>query len=615
MGFYQQDVARNDRTCVALAGVRALLIAAIALCPSAAAAQALALPVEVALAALPNFGSELVYTIDLGTLPTRPALVVEVFPDAAHSDMLLEIEINGFTGDLGGPGINCNMPATSAPVPGTISLEFDFTECDPRPNAFAGATLDVLIRPLAFGATGAPANVQVVIRGETRVPTGSLFSAVDTNVDPQQYFAHPSKDTVIYASDHGANNGAGLSLWAGKDYSVSLPAGIRRDPMRALIAFDFVGVLPFNAQIENAELEVYVQEFLGTGGNLSVLQVAAPADGLSWREGTAIGPGSGFTGASNNISAADWLTRNGSSALWLTPGGDLLGGALNTISVARTGYHRLRGLEPAIQNMVDTQRGADGFMLVGPFDFLTLGDEGIRIASREAIPLFAPLLIIDYAAAGPWSEGTVTTGAKSFITEGEDFRWIYDVSPTDPVADDVYLTPIGGVCTITDPNPTTYTTIPYSYSFTGAPGYTGLDCCTWQIDSSQTQTVGTGQLLFFHNLDPFDAANLPPDSDGDGIFDLCDNCPNTPNGPQLGSCRGGPTPGAPCHNEAECGVAGSCDLSQLDADADLEGDLCEVPEPAGAAGLLAGIGCLALLARGREPGLASARADTGRSPT
>ena len=64
-----------------------------------------------------------------------------------------------------------------------------------------------------------------------------------------------------------------------------------------------------------------------------------------------------------------------------------------------------------------------------------------------------------------------------------------------------------------------------------------IDCCTWQIDG--LGTVGAGQALFFHNLDPNDPANMPPDTDFDGILDPCDNCIYTPNGPFLGSCSDG----------------------------------------------------------------------------
>ena len=61
------------------------------------------------------------------------------------------------------------------------------------------------------------------------------------------------------------------------------------------------------------------------------------------------------------------------------------------------------------------------------------------------------------------------------------------------------------------------------------------------------------------------------DSDEDGIFDGCDNCPNHPNGPALGTCTSGSMEligvqscTIPGINESECGTNGYCSMSQED---------------------------------------------------
>jgi hypothetical protein len=76
-----------------------------------------------------------------------------------------------------------------------------------------------------------------------------------------------------------------------------------------------------------------------------------------------------------------------------------------------------------------------------------------------------------------------------------------------------------------------------------------------------------------------DPANMPIDTDADGIFDLCDNCIESPNGPNLGTCVGGFLEGNSCYANSDCSN-GLCSLSQEDADADSTGDACSlVPEP------------------------------------
>lgn len=182
---------------------------------------------------------------------------------------------------------------------------------------------------------------------------------------------------------------------------------------------------------------------------------------------------------------------------------------------------------------------------------------------------------------------TIPTDTVPFINEGTNLRWIYDLDH-----DDVLITPVVGRCQVTNDGGTA---LPYTYQFQGSPTYRGLDCCTWQIDSS-TGVTGTGQALFYINIDGSLPANQPTDIDVDGIKDLCDNCPARPNGPLLGTCLSGSKAGSLCRSNPQC-IDGPCSLSQDDSNFDGTGNAC-VPEPGVGAGLA--IGWLGLMALGRK---------------
>jgi hypothetical protein len=70
------------------------------------------------------------------------------------------------------------------------------------------------------------------------------------------------------------------------------------------------------------------------------------------------------------------------------------------------------------------------------------------------------------------------------------------------------------------------------------------------------------------------------DSDGDGIPDTVDNCLNKPNGPNLGTCSStSDKAGVTCHSDADCvmgcSTIGTCSMNQEDTDGDGIGDVCD----------------------------------------
>lgn len=574
--------------------------------------------------------NEVLYRIDLGTIPPRPELHVTVAPTNPDPTVEIEIEITNWSGLIGTGGVgqcvgggvwNGGPSFLSSPSSGSASLEVSLRTCEPRIDTgfWQNGTVDVLVRVLDFGQAGAPTKFDISIRGVTQVPFADHSFEVELDTSPQTLFLNPIRDTVLY-EDSTLSNGFGQYLWAGQDFTqIGTPPFQFNTWNRrhSLLAFDFVDDMPVNAIVTNADLRLYVYETLGLGGlplPASLYRTGPSSTDTAWSPGSANASGTEFFGTTSSITAANWLVRRDDvNEAWATPGGDVVGSVLRSLNFSTTGYHTFSStaLNDAVQAMVDEQEDRDGFLLTGASGTFFQFDRGVRFASdQDASSVRRPQLRIDYVPEGPYSDGTFTTGTVTFIGEGSNFRWIYD---TD--LDDILVTSIDGVCEITSDEILEYPRIvPYVYSYLGNPGFVGVDCCSWQIDSTQTGTVGAGQAIFFHNLDPAIPANLPPDTDGDGMRDPCDNCVAVPNGPALGSCIGLQGTSATCRSNLDCARYEFCSLSQEDADLDQSGDACSVPEPGFAAGLaLGGLWLIWGRARRRADGWMSRSALDARS--
>jgi hypothetical protein len=555
---------------------QALLFTALSIVLGAAPIQAqVAVPFSQNGLSLNSLSSEVTYTIALSSLPERPELTAMVVPDAAHWDMSLQVEISGCT--LVNPFGSCPSTRLSTQPTGSASVRYEPWRCVVGTTypAYVGHTCNVKVRALDFGSAGAPAQFDLSLRSTTVVPTSTISSSITTN--PVQTVAiAPSKDTTIYQLNPNSGNGLGESFWA---------TGTTGKQLRSLLDFDVASAVPDGATVLAARLELNA---LSVSGTALLVLYAVPRDfSVSWVEGFDDAIGDEATPSGQTFGAATWSHRNWNplspQGPWSSSGGDTQLPALLTSLVRPTGL--VVATSPALVDHVallaSTSAFHDGLLLLADTGSVRFAsDENATIAQR-------PRLIVDYVMPPAPIESNLPTSTSTFVNEGQDFRWIYDLD-----RDNVLMTPILGRCEVME---TFGYILPYSYQFQGSPTFTGVDCCAWQIDS-QTGISGSGQALFFINVDGGNPANQPLDVDQDGIKDLCDNCPNVPNGPLLGSCITGSQIGNLCHSNQECD-GGLCSFAQDDQDLDGEGNAC-VPEPSFVPGLVAGwVGLFALARR------------------
>jgi hypothetical protein len=136
----------------------------------------------------------------------------------------------------------------------------------------------------------------------------------------------------------------------------------------------------------------------------------------------------------------------------------------------------------------------------------------VRVLSANSL-LGAYTLRVDGVTQFPTTKGdfvaplvdpnaTVEAGLLSFISEGDDFRWLYPGTPAlGQCVLDQFLGSGGAEV---------------HYQPTGAPGW---DCCTFQFDGLDGAPSDVGQITA-----QIPVAGLPPDADLDGFLDPCDSC-------------------------------------------------------------------------------------------
>ncbi|MFO0688862.1 MAG: hypothetical protein U0900_09150 [Myxococcota bacterium] len=184
----------------------------------AGVARAVATPFTQKGVALANLATEVTWNVDFSTLPLRPRLIVDAFPDAAHGDMSLELTISNCNFTYPNEFFTCNdtftpghLPRISTPATGPQSVDFQPFDCGAVETAnppYVGKTCDVKVRALSFGTAGAPATVDVTIRGVTVVPSATYSAQVTTTIDDSlplgsvQYFNENQNFRWIYDTNN-----------------------------------------------------------------------------------------------------------------------------------------------------------------------------------------------------------------------------------------------------------------------------------------------------------------------------------------------------------------------------------------------------------------------------
>jgi hypothetical protein len=166
---------------------------------------------------------------------------------------------------------------------------------------------------------------------------------------------------------------------------------------------------------------------------------------------------------------------------------------------------------------------------------------------------------------------TATAGADDLIVgqAPNTFLDIFfnDLGFSDPVTLTILQSPTHGTLSITTP-PSGWQSL-FGIYYTASPGYTGPDQFQYRIGDGIDQGTATVDLTVY------------PDTDGDGVLDLFDNCPSVANPDQANS--DGDVLGNACDtdddNDGVLDTVDNCTIvanaNQLNADGDAYGNICD----------------------------------------
>jgi len=220
----------------------------------------------------------------------------------------------------------------------------------------------------------------------------------------------PLKDATLYESMDGTlANGSGQNLFVG----LTLIGEIRR----AIIAFDVAGAVPQGAIIEDATLQLSLNQ----AGSPAEFEIGLHRANRDWNEGPSdpFGVDEG-TGTSAVAGDTTWLHTSFDSEFWAMPGGDFeaVPSATQTVGDALS-THLWDGpsLVADVQSWFDDPGSNFGWFLVGNEEVL---QSAKRFASRgNSITDHHPRLVVHYYMEGEGEGESESDGEEESGAEGE----------------------------------------------------------------------------------------------------------------------------------------------------------------------------------------------------
>ena len=245
--------------------------------------------------------------------------------------------------------------------------------------------------------------------------TGVIFriTAVSETVNSNESITvNPEKDNTIY-SENNNSNGVGEFLFAG-----TIAQG---DQRRALLKFP-MPTLPDGAVFQSAEAKL--TQSMGQGANTGFQLHRLTAD---WGEGTSNAGSPGGKGTAPTTGDATWTNRFHNTTAWTSGGGDFLGSASASATIA--GGETTWSSATLSQDVEDWLDGDPnhGWLLHRPSG----GQSAKRFFSREhATANSRPKLVINYSITT--TQTPVPAPAFLDLTDGSDSG----VSNTDDLTND-----------------------------------------------------------------------------------------------------------------------------------------------------------------------------------
>ena len=301
----------------------------------------------------------------------------------------------------------------------------------------------------------------------------------------------PSRDTTLFQEAPSNSDGAGRSMFVGKD--------AQGPSRRALIGFDIAGNIPAGAIVTSVQLRLILE---GKAQNESMMRPLELRRLLAdWGEGSTgqgtggLGTGRGFATPANGTTAT-WSHRFYNTVLWANAGGDFAdtasgGTMVGIIPNMPAVFDSTPGMVNDVQSWLDSPANNFGWLLLG--DELS-AHAARRFFTREAANMASrPTLVVAFTPPN-LAATHLAISAPASITAGSPF----DVTVTALDNNGNVAPGYTGTVTFasTDPHPGV---LPADYSFTagdqGKHTFSGVMLFTAGSQTLSSQDVADSSIV------------------------------------------------------------------------------------------------------------------------